>query len=461
MEPGFGWMAFTALVGGSVAIYWLLKSANQWYYVSRLGREQYSLPPGDMGWPLIGNMWSFLFAFKYGDPDSFISNMAARFGRTGIYKAYMFGSPSIIVTLPETCKQVLMDDERFKSGWPKSTNELMGRKSFLGFAGEEHKRLRRLTAAPINGHKALSMYHEYIKEVTINSLDELAKTNRPIEFLIEVKKITFKIIMHIFLGSEVDPMMKTLEEEYVNLNNGLRAMAINLPGFAFYKALKARKKLVKILQAVVDGRRARKSSNLSETQKDMMELLMDVEENGRKLNDEEIIDIILMYLNAGHESSAHATMWATLFLQQHPEFLQKAKREQEEIIIGRPSTEKGLIYKEIKQMEYLSKVIDETLRAVTISLFTCREAKTDVSINGYTIPQGWKVLVWFRGVTWIQKIIRTPKTLILRDGKRINTKLELFFPLEEGLGYAPEVIWQNLKFILFFIIFSLITNLNH
>ena len=78
MEQGFGWMVFTALVGGSVAIYWLLKSANQWYYVSRLGRELYPLPPGDMGWPLIGNMWSFLFAFKYGDPDSFISNMVAR-----------------------------------------------------------------------------------------------------------------------------------------------------------------------------------------------------------------------------------------------------------------------------------------------------------------------------------------------------------------------------------------------
>ncbi|KAK7849089.1 ent-kaurenoic acid oxidase 2 [Quercus suber] len=105
MEPGFGWMVFTTLVGGPVAIYWLLKSANQWYYASRLGREQYPLPPGDMGWPLIGNMWSFLFAFK--------------FGRTGIYKAYMFGSPSIIVTLSETCKQVLMDDERFQSGWPK------------------------------------------------------------------------------------------------------------------------------------------------------------------------------------------------------------------------------------------------------------------------------------------------------------------------------------------------------
>ena len=57
-----------------------------------------------------------------------------------------------------------------------------------------------------------SSYHK-------NSLDELAKANRPTELLTEVKKITFKIIMHIFLGSEVGPMMKTLEEEYANLNS--------------------------------------------------------------------------------------------------------------------------------------------------------------------------------------------------------------------------------------------------
>lgn len=95
----------------------------------------------------------------------------------------------------------------------------------------------------------------------------------------------------------------------------------------FFHLLQARRKLVKILQAVVDERRARKrNDSKSDEKKDMMELLMEVEyENGEKLEDEEIIDVILMYLNAGHESSAHATMWATLFLHQHPECLHKAK----------------------------------------------------------------------------------------------------------------------------------------
>ncbi|KAJ0112442.1 hypothetical protein Patl1_03456 [Pistacia atlantica] len=316
MELGSWWMVFTTLGAAFVTMFWLVKRANEWFFTRKLGNKQYLLPPGDMGWPLIGNMWSFLFAFKYGDPDSFISSFVNRFGRTGIYKALMFGNPSVIVTMPETCRQVLMDDKRFKQGWPKSTYELLGKKSFMSLSDEEHKRLRRLTASPIR----------------------------------------------------VVPMLETMEKLYTDLNHGLRAMAINLPGFAYHKAIK-------------EGRRARKKSDGSEKDKDMMDLLIETEdENGGRLDNEEIIDIILVYLNAGHESSAHALMWVTLFLHDHPEHFLKAKAEQEELVKRREPTETELSLRETKQMEYLSK------------------ASTDVNIGGYLVPQGWKVLVWFRAV---------------------------------------------------------------
>jgi ent-kaurenoic acid hydroxylase len=58
----------------------------------------------------------------------------------------------------------------------------------------------------------------------------------------------------------------------------------------------------------------------------MMDRLIAVEdESGRRLEDDEIIDILLMYLNAGHESSGHITMWATVFMQENPDILAKAK----------------------------------------------------------------------------------------------------------------------------------------
>lgn len=163
-----------------------------------------------------------------------------RYGQTGIYKAYLFGKPTIIVTAPETSRRVLTDDTHFKAGWPKSTTELLGKSAFMGSSAEEHKRLRKLTAAPISGHKALSMYHEYIKDVIVTSLDEWSKSEEPIEFLTEIRKLTFKIVMHIFLSSEIGPMLETLEKDYTTLNHGIRSMAINLPGFAYHKALKVR-----------------------------------------------------------------------------------------------------------------------------------------------------------------------------------------------------------------------------
>lgn len=80
------------------------------------------------------------------------------------------------------------------------------------------------------------------------------------------------------------------------------------------------------LQSAIDERRKQRKENITSKKKDMLDALMDAEdENGKKLDDEEIIDVLLMYLNAGHESSGHTIMWAAVFLEKHPEYLRKAK----------------------------------------------------------------------------------------------------------------------------------------
>lgn len=81
-----------------------------------------------------------------------------------------------------------------------------------------------------------------------------------------------------------------------------------------------------ILQAIVTERRKKRETNLGISKKDMLDnLLKTADENGRKLDDEEIIDTLVMYLNAGHESSGHITMWSAILLQSHPEFFRIAK----------------------------------------------------------------------------------------------------------------------------------------
>lgn len=70
------------LLGVMLILKWGLMKVNVWIYERRLAKAKRELlPPGDMGWPLIGNMWSFLRAFKSTDPDSFISSFIRRFHR--------------------------------------------------------------------------------------------------------------------------------------------------------------------------------------------------------------------------------------------------------------------------------------------------------------------------------------------------------------------------------------------
>ncbi|MCD7455245.1 Ent-kaurenoic acid oxidase 1 [Datura stramonium] len=439
---GFVLMMMVSIMCVILGLKWVLSSVNVWYYEKiKLGGDKkmrLSLPPGDLGWPFIGTMWSFLRAFKSSNPDSFISSFVSRFGRTGIYKTLMFGNPSVIVTTPEACRRVLNDDEAFKPGWPASTMQLIGKNSFIGISYEEHKWLRKLTAAPVNGHEALSMYIKYIEENVISALEKWASMGQ-IEFLTQLRKLTFRIIMYIFLSSESEQVMDALEKEYTTLNYGVRSMTINLPGFAYHKALKARKKLVAIFQSIVDDRRAQKREKRGPTEKkDMMDILLEVEdENGRKLNDEEIIDVLVMYLNAGHESSGHITMWTTYFLQKYPEVFKRAKAEQEAIVKNRPSGQKGVTLREIRQMDYLSKVIDETLRLITFSFVVFREAKEDAVVNGYTIPKGWKVLVWFRSVHLDPEIYNNPMEFNPSRWDGLTPKAGTFLPFGGGSRLCP------------------------
>lgn len=156
-----------------------------------------------------------------------------------MYKTHLFGSPSIIVCTPETCRKVLTDEENLKLGYPPSTMALTGKRSFHGISNTEHKRLRRLITSPINGHEALSSYIGLIENIAVKHLEELSTMDMPCEFLKEMRKFAFQVITTIFISSDCDHVdLGLVENLYIDLNKGMKSLAINLPGFAFHKALK-------------------------------------------------------------------------------------------------------------------------------------------------------------------------------------------------------------------------------
>ncbi|XP_057453955.1 beta-amyrin 11-oxidase-like isoform X2 [Lotus japonicus] len=314
-----------------------------------------------------------------------------------MYKTHLFGKPSIIVCEAEICRRVLTDDVNFKFAYPESLRQLIPVQSI---SRAEHRQFRRLINTPIMNHQALAVYLERIENIMINSLEELSSMKHPVELLKEMKKVTFKVIIDILMGTSIPHMItQNMESFFAELCNGMLSAPINAPGFVYHKALKARKKLAKTVQSVVDERRLKSKNGQEGKDKAFIDSVLEVnDENGRKLEDGYIIDLLIAILFAGHETSATTMMWTIVYLTQHPHILNKAKEEQEKIMKVRVSSQTRLNLQEIKQMVYLSQVIDETLRCANIVFSMFREATSDVNMSGYVIPKGWRVLIWGRAV---------------------------------------------------------------
>ncbi|CAL5210451.1 unnamed protein product [Lathyrus oleraceus] len=378
----------------------LVRRFNGWYYHLKLRNKQYPLPPGDMGWPLIGNLFTLIQDFKNGQPDSFITNIMLKYGRNGIYKNHLLGTPSIIICEPEMSRRVLLDDVNFKPGYPKPVAKLLQSKFAVDGSKADHRHFRSQFTPPIVDNKGLEMFLERIEDIVVHSLEEVSSMKHPVELLKEVKKVSFTAIVHVFMGSCNHNVVKKIESLFEDLMNGLNSLPINVPGFTFHNALKAREKIVKILEPLVSERSKKiKNGQHEGERKDFMDILLDMKDvNGRKMEDGDISDLLIGLLAAGHESTATGIMWTIIYLTNHPHFLKIAKEEQEEILKTRADSQKRLSFSEVKKMVYLSKVINEMLRCVNFPFSIFREAKSDVHINGYLIPKGWRVLVWIRAL---------------------------------------------------------------
>ncbi|KAL9447423.1 hypothetical protein AB3S75_014985 [Citrus x aurantiifolia] len=452
MELDLLWLILSIAAGSYIIVYAFARRVNEWYHVSKLGEKRHFLPPGDMGWPLLGNMPSFLRAYRSDNPETFIDSIVERYGRTGVYKTHLFGKPSIIVSSPQTCRRVFMDDEQYGLGYGKAMTRLVGKNTFINIAKSEHRRLRKMMTSLMISHEALAMYIGNIEDVAIASLEEWAAASKdePIELFCETSKVAFKFIMRILFGSTSDSILSSAEKHYLDVHDGVHSTAINLPGFAFHKALKARKMLVKILQKVVDERKAMKKNGEQTAKRGMIDLMMEIEdESGKMLKDEDIVDLLIVFLLGAYDGTTHTVMWVIIYLCRNPQILQQAKEEQEEIIQKRPSSQKGLSLQEIKQMEYLSKVIDETMRLVSLPFFDFREAKADANINGYTIPKGWKVLVWKRAVQMNPENFSAPKEFDPSRWENNAAEPGSFFPFGGGSRRCLGIDVAKIEFSIF------------
>lgn len=136
-------------------------------------------------------------------------------------------------------------------------------------------------------------------------------------------------------------------------------------------------------RSILEERRANPDKK---TALDMVDVMLSDKEEGQGLSDESIIDQIMLFFFAGHDTTAHTLAWAVHHISQRPDV--EAKMVEEIMRVNKGDPNANLTASDVVNLTYTTCVIRETLRMrPPISLFA-RYTTDDLTVGPYTKKNG-------------------------------------------------------------------------
>ncbi|KAK3987195.1 cytochrome P450 [Cladorrhinum sp. PSN332] len=112
---------------------------------------------------------------------------------------------------------------------------------------------------------------------------------------------------------------------------------------------------------------------------------------GEGLGEDYIVDEMLTFLLAGHETSANALLWATYAMAVRPDVQDKVRADIVSLFEADPH--KVPTMGEVESLPYLNNFLKEVLRVYSPAIFGYREAINDMYLCGEFIPKGTIIMI--------------------------------------------------------------------
>lgn len=201
----------------------------------------------------------------------------------------------------------------------------------------------------------------------------------------EMRRLTLTIVGASLFGSDFSRSAEKVSDVLQRVGKRSRwlapAFVLIEPLFTAYRRMnpkgsifrKERQELHNILQPVLEQQRA----TAEEGRRSVLNLLS---------GEEGVLDELVTFMLAGHETTATALTWAWYLLSRNPEVEAKLHAELDEA----PAT---LTLETLPQLSYTGAVFQEAMRLYPPALAFARRSKEQVELGGYTIPKGSSVFL--------------------------------------------------------------------
>ncbi|KAI1170549.1 cytochrome P450 [Nemania sp. FL0916] len=109
-------------------------------------------------------------------------------------------------------------------------------------------------------------------------------------------------------------------------------------------------------------------------------------------SEEDLVDQLMTFLAAGHETTASAMTWAIYMLSRYPEMQDRLRKEIRDSLPSLDS-DADITSLDIDHMPYLNAVCNEVLRYYAPVPLTLRDTAQETEIMGHKIPKGVRVIL--------------------------------------------------------------------
>ncbi|KAL6867556.1 hypothetical protein ACP4OV_015580 [Aristida adscensionis] len=366
--------------------------AHRW--PRRARKKRPNLPPGAPGWPLVGETFAYLRPHPATSVGLFMDQHVARYGR--IYRSSLFGERTVVSADAGLNRYILQNEGRlFECSYPRSIGGILGKWSMLVLVGDAHREMR---AISLNFLSSVRLRAVLLPEVERHTLLVLrswppspSSSFSAFSAQHEAKKFTFNLMAKNIMSMDPgEEETERLRREYITFMKGVVSAPLNFPGTPYWKALKSRAAILGVIERKMEERVQKMSKENSSVEEDD---LLGWALKQSSLSKEQILDLLLSLLFAGHETSSMALALAIFFLEGCPKAVQELREEHLEIARRqRLRGDSKLSWEDYKEMAFTQCVINETLRLGNVVRFLHRKVIRDVHYNGYDIPSGWKIL---------------------------------------------------------------------
>lgn len=292
---------------------------------SQLATTKPPLPPGNTGWPFIGETLEYLSTSRNGVPEKFIADRRNNYS-ANVFKTSLLGEPMAILCSAEGNKFLFSNENKLVQSWWPGSVEKIFHNSESTTSTEESKRLRRILQGFLKPD-ALQKYIGVMDTVTKQHLNT-HWTRKEIKVHPLMRKYTFTLACRLLLDIEDPELIAKLENPFSLITAGFISLPINLPGTKLSLAIKASRELNEEIIDIIKQRRINLPEKVSEKPDVLSLMLLDTDENGKFMNEREISNKIIGLLTGAHDTASITLVSIIKYLAELPEVY-------EQVLIGK------------------------------------------------------------------------------------------------------------------------------